>query len=162
MSYAELHCISNFTFLRGASHPQELISQADKLGYQALALTDECSVAGVVRAYAQIQKLSLKIKLIIGAEFMIGDIIKIVLLCPDKAAYSELCQLITLARRRCQKGQYQLFSEDLKRLKHCLLLWFPDGEFSQDHATGQWLKENVHLRQWLSCERLLQNDEKHY
>lgn len=51
VDYAELHCLSNFSFLRAASHPQELIQQADALGYKALALTDECSVAGVVRAY---------------------------------------------------------------------------------------------------------------
>ena len=49
--YAELHCLSNFSFQRGASHPQELVTRAAKLGYQALALTDECSVAGVVRAW---------------------------------------------------------------------------------------------------------------
>ena len=52
MSYAELHCISNFTFLRGASHPGELVERAKALGYVALALTDECSLAGVVRAHA--------------------------------------------------------------------------------------------------------------
>jgi error-prone DNA polymerase len=45
MNYAELHCVSNFTFLRGASHPQELVAQAHQLGYRALAITDECSMA---------------------------------------------------------------------------------------------------------------------
>src|SRR5437868_5968907 len=65
--YAELHCISNFTFLRGASHPQELVAQADMLGYTALAITDECSVAGVVRAHMTAKGRPLK--LIIGAEF---------------------------------------------------------------------------------------------
>ncbi|MGH8135373.1 MAG: PHP domain-containing protein, partial [Steroidobacteraceae bacterium] len=52
MSYAELHCLSNFTFLRGASHPAELVRRARQLGYAALALTDECSLAGIVRAHA--------------------------------------------------------------------------------------------------------------
>src|SRR6201998_4906212 len=66
-SYAELHCRSNFTFLRGASHPHELIEQADALGYSALAITDECSVAGTVRAHMAARKRSLR--LIIGAEF---------------------------------------------------------------------------------------------
>ena len=51
IEYAELHCISNFSFLRGASHPQELVARAHALGYRALALTDECSVSGVVRAH---------------------------------------------------------------------------------------------------------------
>jgi len=52
-SYAELHCISNFSFLRGASHPEELVDEAHTLGYDALALTDECSMAGTVRAHLQ-------------------------------------------------------------------------------------------------------------
>ena len=50
-AYAELHCLSNFTFLTGASHPEELVSHAGQLGYAALAITDECSLAGVVRAH---------------------------------------------------------------------------------------------------------------
>src|ERR1700722_4034249 len=58
LRYAELHCITNFTFLRGASHPQELVEQAASLGYTALAITDECSVAGVVRAHMAIKKIT--------------------------------------------------------------------------------------------------------
>ena len=56
LEYAELHCLSNFTFLRGASHPEELVKRAQELGYRALALTDECSLAGVVRAHVAAQK----------------------------------------------------------------------------------------------------------
>jgi len=123
--YAELHCLSNFSFLRGASHAEELILQADKLGYQALAITDECSVAGIVRAYSAIKEHQLNIKLIVGSEFLLVNQQKIVVLCPDRLAYAELCQLITLARRRCQKGYYQLALDDLKPLCHCLLLWLP-------------------------------------
>ena len=66
LPYSELHCITNFTFLRGASHPQELVEQAGTLGYTALAITDECSVAGVVRAHMAAKGKPLK--LIIGAE----------------------------------------------------------------------------------------------
>src|ERR1700728_2676118 len=58
LRYAELHCITNFTFLRGASHPQELVEQAGSLGYTALAITDECSVAGVVRAHMAVKKIA--------------------------------------------------------------------------------------------------------
>ena len=65
--YAELHCVSNFTFLRGASHPGELIYQAHNLGYSALAITDECSMAGIVRAHDAAKKIGFK--LIVGAEF---------------------------------------------------------------------------------------------
>ena len=59
--YAELHCLSNFTFLRGASHPEEQVEQAAELGYSALALTDECSLAGVVRAHSAARDLPLKL-----------------------------------------------------------------------------------------------------
>src|SRR4029434_6741703 len=69
--YAELHCLSNFSFLRGASHAEELMAQARELGYTALAITDECSLAGVVRAHTAVKKIGGGIKLLIGAEFMI-------------------------------------------------------------------------------------------
>lgn len=160
--YAELHCVSNFTFLRGASHPEELICQADKLGYSALAITDECSVAGVVRAYGAIREHKLGIKLIVGSEFSLGEQLKIVLLCPNRAAYSELCSLITLARRRCEKGQYQLFSDDLLSLEHCFLLWLPSGDYEQDSINGRWLKDNLKIDSWLSFERLLEHDSANY
>lgn len=67
--YAELQCISNFTFLRGASHPEELVIRAAQLGYRALAITDECSLAGVVRAHVEAKKLGLQ--LIIGSQFQL-------------------------------------------------------------------------------------------
>ena len=70
-AYVELHCLSNFTFLRGASHPEELVARAAKLGYSALAITDECSLAGVVRAHVAAKEHDFK--LIIGAEFLVED-----------------------------------------------------------------------------------------
>ena len=69
--YAELHSLSNFTFLRGASHPEELVRQALDLGYQALALTDECSIAGIVRAHVAARECGLP--LFIGSEFTMAD-----------------------------------------------------------------------------------------
>ena len=66
-SYAELHCLTNFSFFRGASHPEELVERAAQLRYSALAITDECSVAGVVRAHGAAKESGLKI--IVGAEF---------------------------------------------------------------------------------------------
>ena len=69
-AYAELHCLSNFTFLRGASHPEELVERALALGYAALALTDECSLAGVVRAHLAAKTAGLP--LVIGSEFLLG------------------------------------------------------------------------------------------
>ena len=97
-AYAELHCLSNFTFLRGASHAEELVTQASKLGYAALAITDECSVAGVVRAHVAAKDTGLK--LIIGSEFTLHDGLRLVLLVENLNGYGNLCELITLARRR--------------------------------------------------------------
>src|SRR5688500_567884 len=69
-AYAELHCRSNFTFLTGASHPEELVARAHGLGYSALAITDECSLAGVVRAHGEAKRL--KLHLIVGAEMRLS------------------------------------------------------------------------------------------
>src|SRR5262245_1051444 len=106
--YAELHCVSNFTFLRGASHPQELVLQAEELVYEALAITDECSMAGVVRAHQAIKDARCKLKLIIGSEFRTSDGMHLVLLAPTQKAYAQICTLITLAREKAPKGRYQL------------------------------------------------------
>src|SRR5204862_3142287 len=105
-AYAELHCLSNFTFLRGASHPEELVERAKALGYEALALTDECSLAGVVRAHVAAKECGLK--LIIGTEITLGDGMKIVLLAKDRQSYGAISSLITTGRRRGKKGTYAL------------------------------------------------------
>ena len=99
--YAELHCLSNFTFLRGASQPEELISRAVDLGYHALAITDECSVAGVVRAHMAAKEHGLK--LIIGSEFRLTDGLRFVVLATNRRAYGLLCALITTGRRAAEK-----------------------------------------------------------
>jgi error-prone DNA polymerase len=123
--YAELHCISNFTFLRGASHPHELVERADALGYTALALTDECSVAGVVRAHMATRNR--RLKLIVGAEFRLSCGMRLVALAIDRGGYGRLCRLITRARRAADKGQYTLTRADLEALppQGCYLLWLP-------------------------------------
>ncbi len=102
--YAELHCISNYSFLRGASHPEELVAQAAKLGYGALAITDECSMSGVVKAHVAAEHF--KLKLIVGSEFTFEEGFKLVLLAPDRSAYGQLCNLISIGRRRSPKGEY--------------------------------------------------------
>jgi hypothetical protein len=110
---AELHCLSNFSFLRGASHPEELVQRAAELGYAALALTDECSFAGVVRAHREIARLELPLKLIIGTELRLCDGPLLVLLVRDRTGYAALSRLITQARRAAGKGEYLLRREDL-------------------------------------------------
>ncbi|WP_366936010.1 PHP domain-containing protein, partial [Acidovorax sp.] len=103
--YAELHCLSNFSFQRGASHPHELVERAAKLGYQALALTDECSVAGVVRAWKAAQSTGLHF--IVGSEFLWGDL-RLVALARDAEGWGNLCEFISAARRAAPKGQYHV------------------------------------------------------
>lgn len=106
IQFAELHCLSNFSFLRAASHPEELITRACELGYKALAITDECSVAGVVRAWRSIQEQELNIRLIIGSEFAVEGHC-IVLLAKNQTGYQQLCRLITRAPASQREGQLQ-------------------------------------------------------
>ncbi len=110
-SYAELHCKTNFSFLEGASHADELVVRAAELGYRALAITDRNSLAGVVRAHAAAKESDLK--LIIGAEITPGDAPRVVLLASDRAAYGRLCRLITVGRRRAPKGECALSLDDV-------------------------------------------------
>ncbi|HXY97838.1 MAG TPA: error-prone DNA polymerase [Steroidobacteraceae bacterium] len=137
--YAELHCLSNFTFLRGASHPHELVERADALGYSALALTDECSVAGVVRAHMAVKNRSLK--LIVGAEFRLTCGLKLAALAIDRGGYGRLCRLITRARRAAVKGQYTLTRADLEAASPggCFILWLPGARI--DAGEARWLAE---------------------
>ncbi|MFP6691464.1 MAG: PHP domain-containing protein, partial [Pirellulales bacterium] len=109
--YAELHCKTNFSFLEGASHPDELVAQAAELGYSALAITDRNSLAGVVRAHAAAKDSGFK--LLIGAEITPIDAPAAVLLATDRAAYGRLCRLITLGRRRAAKGECKLTIDDV-------------------------------------------------
>ena len=109
--YAELHCLSNFSFQRGASTAKELFERAGRLGYRALAITDECTLAGIVRAYEASRELELP--LIVGAEFNLVDGPRFVLLVEDADGYASLCRLITHARRAAEKGEYRLTREDL-------------------------------------------------
>src|SRR6266853_450802 len=101
--YAELHCKTNFSFLEGASHPDELVERAAQLGYAALAITDRHSVAGVVRAHVAAKAIGLK--LVIGAEVTPVDAPAVVLFATDRAAYGRLCRLLTHGRRNAPKGE---------------------------------------------------------
>ncbi|MFB9134762.1 error-prone DNA polymerase [Vibrio olivae] len=161
MKYAELFCQSNFSFLTGASHAEELILQADFLRYHSLAITDECSVAGVVRAYSAIKDHNLSTQLIIGSYFKLNPECQLIVLCPNQAAYAELCRMITNARRRSEKGHYQLSEWDIMSLKQSLILWLPCGN-SQDHYWGEWLLKHHKQRLWLGLQRHLTAGEHRY
>ncbi|HET9576462.1 MAG TPA: error-prone DNA polymerase [Usitatibacter sp.] len=144
--YAELHCLTSYSFLRGASSPEELVHRADELGYRALAITDECSVAGVVRAHVTAKDIGLK--LIIGSEFTLVDGVKLVLLATSLRGYEQLCELVTLARRAAPKGEYRLRREDVpKDPEGIVALWIP-GSAEQGH----WIRAHFPGNAWIAVE----------
>jgi len=151
--YAELACTSNFTFLTGASHPQELVARAAELGYRAIAMTDECSLAGVVRALEEQQRCEerdLSIQLIPGSSFRLGNGSRLVLLPQDHAGYTQLCALITRGRRNAAKGTYALPDNAFERgLDHCVAVWLPLRE--DDLLTAHWLAAYFPDRCWLGA-----------
>ncbi|ULU23621.1 error-prone DNA polymerase [Dyella terrae] len=147
--YAELHCLSNFSFQRGASSARELFDRAKECGYRALAITDECSLAGIVRAYEASRDTGLP--LIVGAEFQIEGGTKLVLLCENLQGYTALCALITRGRRVAEKGTYRVTRDDFADgLPGTLALWLPQGDLRQER--GAWLKTLFDGRLWLAVE----------
>lgn len=133
--YSELVCCTNFSFQRGASHPFELVQRAKALGYAALAITDECSLAGIVRAHEAATEA--KLKLIVGSQFRFPEGDRVVLLAPTQQAYSELCDLVTRARRQSPKGSYAIAREDFTAgVEHCIGLWIAARQLDAENA--QW------------------------
>jgi error-prone DNA polymerase len=164
-AYAELHCLSNFSFLRGASHAGELVARAVELGYAALAVTDECSFAGSVRAHLAARDAALQ--LIHGTELQLACGMKLVLLAQNRAGYGNLSALVTLGRRRAEKGSYLLTRQDLAGwdgggVPDCLALWLPPTEVPAADANAgdaRWLAEHFAGRAWIACERHLRPDD---
>jgi len=148
LAYAELHCLSNFTFLRGASHPEELVERAHKLGYRALAITDECSVAGAVRAHEAAKEFH--IQLIVGSEIRLEDGLKLVLLATNREGYGNLCALISRGRARAGKGSYRLIRDDLDEgLPGCLALLVPEKKPDPDQA--RFVAKRFLRRAWIAA-----------
>ena len=147
--YAELHCLSAFSFQRGASTAKELFERAKRCGYRALAITDECSMAGIVRAYEAAREFDLP--LIVGSELQIEDGPKLVLLAADLDGYVALCKLITIARRRAAKGEYRSLRTDFAGLPPGLMaLWIPTDRPSE--ADAAWLIGLFPQQLWMAVE----------
>lgn len=158
MSYAELHCLSNFSFQRGASSARELFERAKQQGYEALAITDECTLSGIVRAWQAAKEVGLP--LIVGSEMRLENGPKLVLLVENLEGYQHLCRLITIARRRAQKGHYRLLQEDFTSVQGLLALWMVEDADTQ--ANIQWLRSTFTDRLWLAVElHCGQNDARH-
>jgi error-prone DNA polymerase len=152
-AYAELHCLSAFSFQRGASTAGELFERAKALGYRALAITDECSFAGIVRAWEA--KKATGLPLICGTEIQLSDGPKLVLLAETLHGYQRLSALITVGRRRAEKGRYQLTRSDLdsafaQNADGVLALWVPTEAEHHDCNTAPWLKARFPERAWLA------------
>ena len=151
--YAELHALSNFTFLRGASHPEELVETAAALGYEALAITDECSMSGIVRAHTAAKEHGLK-QLIIGSELRLRSGRKLVALAQNREGYASLCALIAQARRAAEKGAYELTRLAFEDgLPGCLVIWVPDESWSLD-VEDHWIRETFRDRLWIAVQLL--------
>ncbi len=146
-AYAELHAVSNFTFLRGASHPEELVREAHRLGYCALALTDECSLAGVVRAHVVARELDFK--LLVGTEVFLSDGLHLLLLADSLRAYQRIATLVTRGRRRQRKGAYELHRDDLDLLNDAGLVVFLPRLGDDDEAALAWLAQRFDGRLWV-------------
>ncbi|MEZ9168729.1 error-prone DNA polymerase [Vibrio cyclitrophicus] len=159
--YSELFCQSNYSFLEGASHAEELVLQADFLRYKALAVTDECSLAGIVKVHSAIKQHKLSLKQIVGSMFWLNEECQVILICPNRQAYAELCRIITNARRRSSKGHYQLSEWDIMSAKHCFILWLPQQK-NEDAHWGQWLSQHHSGRLWIGLQRHLKQTDQQY
>ncbi|SDM47685.1 error-prone DNA polymerase [Polaromonas sp. JS666] len=158
--YAELHALSNFSFQRGASHADELAERAAELGYKALAVTDECSVAGVVKAHEAARAHGLK--LLPGAEFLVqaAGAFRLVVLPHNAAGWGNLCEFITEARRAgdaIEKGSYRvtLAETDFSRLADCEILLSPLPEALPVQALcahAAWALRLFGAAAWLAVE----------
>lgn len=175
-AYAELHCLSNFSFLRGAAFPEELVLEALRLGYIGLAITDECSLAGVVRAHVALKQARDErlpgadgFRLIIGSEFVSDDGLHIVLLARNRRGYGQIARLITEARHNSPKGRYHFVRSMLesRAFSDCLALWLPGPDHSLPagipnaaKATLQWLAGLFPDRLWLSFQHHLMGHDR--
>jgi len=175
--YAELRCLSNFSFLKGASQPEELVQRAKSQRYSALAITDECSMAGVVRAHVAAKEA--KLPLIIGSQFRVqpdgsgqaqqgsSDAARefdLVILATSLNGYGNLCQLITRLRRASPKGTYSLRREQIQgsALDDCLVIACPSREATESQLidVSRWLLTHFLGRCWLGVELLRQIDDE--
>ena len=166
--YAEIAVTSNFSFLRGASRPEELIWQACLHGYAAIGVADRNTLAGVVRAYAGFDNAELpekKPKFLVGARLVFADGTPDILAYPaDRKAYGNLCRLLTVGKLRAKKGECTLYRSDLLEWQDGLLLAVMPpvrGAFTKVRETLQALRDAAPDRVWLTASMLHCGDDRH-
>lgn len=163
-NYAELRCVSNFSFQRGASFPQELVERAHQYGYSAIAITDYCSVAGIVRAHIEAKERG--IKLLVGSQFEVTGALPftLVVLACNINGYGNLCQFISKLRRASKKGTYMLSVDDIGRdeLDDCVFIACPERHAKADQllTLGRWLLTHFIGRAWLGLDQLRRSDDE--
>jgi error-prone DNA polymerase len=157
--YAELQVTSNFSFLRGASHPEELVAAAADLGLAAIAITDRNTLAGAVRAHIAAKKAG--IRLLIGARLDLEDAPSLLCFPQDRAAYGRLCRLITLGRRRAPKGGCRLTRADVvAHGEGQILIVVPPENANDDLEQAlSFFKHNFNDRLYLSVHQIYRGDD---
>src|SRR5690349_18902025 len=156
--YAELAVTTNFSFLRGASHPGEFVEQAALLGHAAIGIADRNSLAGVVRAYEQWKKLDSPPKLLVGARLVFHDGTPDILAYPkNRKAYGWLCRLLSIGKLRAEKGECLLDFKDLQEKRRGLLLIvIPPADLKAVLPVLAALKHDV----WLAASMLYTGEDR--
>jgi error-prone DNA polymerase len=165
-AYAEIGITTNFSFLRGGSHPQEYVHQASELRLPVIGIADHNTLAGVVRAYKELgnPEVKLKPKLLIGSRLVFNDDTPDILIYPrDRAAYGRLCQLLTRGKRAAEKGECHLTLDDLSEFAEgqLLVLTLPHRfETAKALKTFDQLQRSRADGVWLAAGLLYRGDDR--
>src|ERR1700726_2053482 len=154
-AYAELAVTTNFSFLRGASHPAEMVATADALGLTAIGIADRNSFAGVVRAYDEAKDRT--IKLLVGTRLVTIDGFEVLTYPTDRQAYGRLCRLLTKANLKAKKGECHLtFEQILSASEGQIFIALPPQEFpgrSAARSVAKWCAADPGSSRTPSLER---------
>ena len=168
MKYTELQVTTNFSFLRGASHPEELVEQAAKFGYKEIGITDRNTFAGIVRAHVAAKEKNIRV--IYGCHLELLDGPALLAYPTDKAAYSQLCSLLTTGNLRTEKGECHLYKEDVyQHAKGVKFVVFPPdtltNDFDFEHSFQNALEEYheaLHDQLYIAASRRYQGDDNKF
>ncbi|RKZ12689.1 error-prone DNA polymerase [bacterium] len=141
--YVPLWCKSNFSFLEGASHPEELVEKCATLGVETMAITDRDGVYGIVEAHVKARELG--IRLIIGSEVTLADGSNLVLLATDREGYANICRLLTIGRRRSIKGECSVaWNEVVEHADRVIALWGGERSLLTGDADPVFVANQLH------------------